>query len=273
MAVLSLTRKARHRAISLIEGVLYLVLAMAVIMGGIVFFQQATLSKEVNQAASMMTSISAQVISSIEISSSIDADSSVDVEDMSTWAIRAGAVPADRIDDVSASVPLIKSPWQGVITFVEAAALKSGVRIPVVAARMNDIPAGACMRLGGKAISGQTKVGNNVFAMVIEENDEVETSGAWTPGTALYTIGPGEETDFNQLSSVCSQDGRDLVVYYEINGIPGTIPSITMAAPSGSVPSGLPVVIPPVSGGPLPPIVIPTCPVNSDGIALCPPGP
>lgn len=39
----------RERGISLIEGILYLVVALAIIIGGIIFFQQAQLANRVSQ--------------------------------------------------------------------------------------------------------------------------------------------------------------------------------------------------------------------------------
>ncbi|MFG6574241.1 TadE/TadG family type IV pilus assembly protein, partial [Sulfitobacter sp. 1A13353] len=48
----------RRRAISLIEGVLYLVIALAVIVGGIVFFQQSQLSNAVTDTARAAVGIS-----------------------------------------------------------------------------------------------------------------------------------------------------------------------------------------------------------------------
>ena len=48
----------RKRAISLIEGVLYLVVALAVIIGGIVFFQQSQPSTNVTATARAAVGIS-----------------------------------------------------------------------------------------------------------------------------------------------------------------------------------------------------------------------
>ena len=57
---LPLLSAARQRGISLIEGVLYLVIALAVIVGGIVFFQQAQLSNQVTDTARAAVGISSQ---------------------------------------------------------------------------------------------------------------------------------------------------------------------------------------------------------------------
>jgi Tfp pilus assembly protein PilV len=57
----TLSMAARKRGISLIEAVLYLVIALAVIVGGIVFFQQAQLSNQVTDTARAGVGISSQV--------------------------------------------------------------------------------------------------------------------------------------------------------------------------------------------------------------------
>ena len=57
----TLSTAARKRGISLIEAVLYLVIALAVIVGGIVFFQQAQLSNQVTDTARAGVGISSQV--------------------------------------------------------------------------------------------------------------------------------------------------------------------------------------------------------------------
>ena len=56
----TLSMAARKRGISLIEAVLYLVIALAVIVGGIVFFQQAQLSNQVTDTARAGVGISSQ---------------------------------------------------------------------------------------------------------------------------------------------------------------------------------------------------------------------
>ena len=57
----SLENSIRKRGISLIEAVLYLVIALSVIVGGIVFFQQAQLSNQITDTARMSTGVSSQV--------------------------------------------------------------------------------------------------------------------------------------------------------------------------------------------------------------------
>lgn len=224
--------RPRARGVSLIEGVLYLVLALAIIVGGIVFFQQANFSRQVNATAGMMTSVSAQVIHSVDGNSQTRADSEFVAADASSWAVRSGSVASDMIDE-SGDAPMIRSPWGGIVTFAEAAAYVGSERVPVIAARLNDIPAGACMRLGHKNEGGDTAVGVDVLAIAVEDNYLETDDASWTSGSVLYQADPGERTDFEQLAVACEEDGRDLVVYYEVNGVPDTMPVIDYMADDG----------------------------------------
>jgi len=86
----------RHRAISLIEGVLYLVVALAIIVGGIVFFQQANFNRQVNSVAGMMTGVSSYLIATTQNVSMTRADSDFTWGDATTYAIKSGAVQLIR---------------------------------------------------------------------------------------------------------------------------------------------------------------------------------
>lgn len=216
----------RKRAISLIEGVLYLVIALAIIVGGTLFFQQASFNRQVNATAGMMTSVSTYVVARTKDSSQTRSDTNFESGDATTWAIKSGAVQADMIDEVNDFLQseAIRLPWGGLVTFYEAATYVQGHRTPIIAARMNDLPTGACMRLGHKNQVGDTMIGGRVFALGVEENDFHEDDLAWTSGDVRYMAWDGEETNMADLADACEGGKRDLVVYYEVSGIPETLP-------------------------------------------------
>ncbi len=234
------TGRLRKRAISLIEGVLYLVIALAVIVGGIVFFQQASFNRQVNSVAAMMTSVSTYVVYRTKQSSMTKSDPDFTVGDATGWAIKSGAVQADMIDEAKdlANTDAIRMPWGGLVTFYEATVTVNGARTPVVAARMNDVPTGACMRLGHKNAVGDTLIGGRVFALGVEENNVQEDDLAWTSGDVLYMATAGQDTNMADLAAACQDAKRDLVVYYEVAGIPDTLPVMDAGASGGGFPSG-----------------------------------
>jgi len=248
-----ISRSARKRAISLIEGVLYLVIALAVIIGGIVFFNQANLSRQVKETSSMMTTVSAYLIDKLKESSETAANPLFESASTPTaFAIKSGAVPSSMIDP---DLQVIRDPWGGVVTFYEAAAEIGTSRVPVLAARLNDIPAGACMRLGHKNAGGDTPVGMNVIAMTVEDNFAIAATDAWVGGEEVYRIEGQNETNFGELASAC-QEGHDLIVYYAVNGTPDVIPAIngtSTPASGGGVRGGgspVPTVTDPNTGPP-----------------------
>jgi len=83
---------ARRRAVSLIEGVLYLVIALAVIVGGIVFFQQSQLSNRVTDTARAAVGISSQ-LRALYANQNVFGDN----VDLTAAAVKSGAVPSNFI--------------------------------------------------------------------------------------------------------------------------------------------------------------------------------
>ena len=83
---------ARQRAISLIEGVLYLVIALAVIVGGIVFFQQSQLSNRVTDTARAAVGISSQ-LRALYQNQNVFGDN----VDLTAAAVKSGAVPSNFV--------------------------------------------------------------------------------------------------------------------------------------------------------------------------------
>jgi F0F1-type ATP synthase assembly protein I len=83
---------ARRRAVSLIEGVLYLVIALAVIIGGIVFFQQSQLSNAVTDTARAAVGISSQIRALYQNQITFG-----DNVDLTAAAVKSGAVPSNFI--------------------------------------------------------------------------------------------------------------------------------------------------------------------------------
>ena len=83
---------ARNRAISLIEGVLYLVIALAVIVGGIVFFQQSQLSNRVTDTARAAVGISSQMRALYQNQNVFG-----DNVDLTAAAVKSGAVPSNFV--------------------------------------------------------------------------------------------------------------------------------------------------------------------------------
>jgi Tfp pilus assembly protein PilV len=85
-------RNSRKRGVSLIEGVLYLVIALAVIVGGIVFFQQAQLSNNVTDTARAGVGISSQTRGLYQNQRNFG------TADITPALVAAGAVPSNFLN-------------------------------------------------------------------------------------------------------------------------------------------------------------------------------
>lgn len=218
----------RKRAISLIEGVLYLVVALAIIVGGIVFFQQANFNRQVNSVAGMMTSVSSYLLAQTKEVSNTSADSEFVTGDATTYAIRSGAIQSDMVDRAQGApdTEVIRMPWGGIVTLQEAAARHNGRRMPVIAMRMNDLPTGACMRLGHKNANGTSMIGGRVFALGVEENNIHDDNLDWVSGDLRYIARAGEDTDMAALAEACKGGERDLIAFYDVSGVPDDLPAV-----------------------------------------------
>lgn len=146
-----LTSSARKRAVSLIEGVLYLVIALAVIVGGIVFFQQAQLSNQVNDTARASISLSNAVRSLYQSQRTFGSG------DITTALINSGSVPANF---VGASGTEIKHPWGGNIYVAAVTAVSPATTNFMLI--YQDIPKEACMRLFPASQGGDAAIGTGI---------------------------------------------------------------------------------------------------------------
>lgn len=227
----------RKRAISLIEAVLYLVIALAIIIGGTVFFQQASFNRQVNATAGMMTSVSSYIVARTRETSETRSDPDFESGDATNWAIKSGAVQIDMIDGIEGSVQSegIRLPWGGLVTFYEAASTSNGNRFPVIAARINDLPPSACMKLGQKNEVGDSMIGGSILALGVEENDYHDDNPNWTTGGILYMAAINEKTDMVALAEACKGGKRDIVAYYQVYGIPDYVAPIGSAGGDSDV--------------------------------------
>lgn len=252
---LSLTHAARKRAVSLIEGVLYLVVALSVIVGGIVFFNQASESSRVKDASALMTSLSQQMIKVVA-----DTNKTAYIDSVSalpfTWCgyedvvTKSGYVPANFIGALEVpgtpetqsvnpftgqtvtqpatpgySIPYITTGWGSGLFVEEVAATENGSRIPALSMRLSDISAAACNRLGVVNEGGEGPLGSSIISVRIEDNGTQDFT-SYSSGTILYQGTPGVATSAADLANACADD-VDLIVDYAVVSKPAstTVPS------------------------------------------------
>lgn len=165
------------RGIGLIEAILYLVVGTAVLVGGMVFFRQASESARVDNAVRSIVSIQSGVRSLYHSNSRFPAEGS----DLASAVILSGSVPGSL---VSADGDLINE-WGG---SVGVFARGGGFIIDY-----GDVPREACVRMAPYTMQGVGVAGYGIAAVSIN-------------GTPADTNGDGQVTPDEALS-VCSGGG------------------------------------------------------------------
>lgn len=160
MKNLSMSLLARKRAVSLIEGVLYLVVALSVIVGGIVFFNQAKLANNLTDAEKVSRLI-------VQSARSLPRDNPVGgLEGIAQWELNdvliAGKYIPEHYLNVAGDAYML--PGTDVEFYITG-----GVRIDM---ELDGIPQEYCMRLLTVNAGGDGPLGSGIAYIDIESADE-----------------------------------------------------------------------------------------------------
>jgi len=188
----NLVLASRRRAISLIEGVLYLVIALAVIVGGIVFFQQSQLSNAVTDTARAAVGISSQARALYQNQTGFG-----DNEDLTLAMIRAGAVPSNFIGNSGNAI---------IHPFGDGGVTITGNGKGFVIA-YSDISQAACLRLASIDEVGVGPMGTGIVGLTIAQGEAVDPT---TPPVMTGTVKA-------EAASASCADGAVMAVYYAQN--------------------------------------------------------
>jgi hypothetical protein len=133
--LVDLSPRRRNRAVTLIEAVLYISIALALIVGGLVFFQQASTAAKTSATVRQLSAVLAEARVLIKGTPVTDVPIYI-----TTYLISAGAVPTDMV----ASATSLSNPFGGTVTFSSWA---SDVDGQVIQIELSNIPQGVCARL------------------------------------------------------------------------------------------------------------------------------
>lgn len=140
---------ARKRGVTLIEAVLFIVIALALMIGGIIFFQQASLSARINDAIRTVVSVQSETRGMYQSSSSFGTASAI-----TPALIAAGAVPAKLANGTT-----LNNEFGGTITVTG-----NGSTFDVA---YTNLPAEACVRLTPFSANGQGIAGVGIEGVAI----------------------------------------------------------------------------------------------------------
>jgi type II secretory pathway pseudopilin PulG len=134
--------RRRNRAVTLIEAVLYIAIALALIVGGLVFFQQASTAAKTNTMVRQFSAILAEARVQIkgvplQIGTTFF---------LNNFLIAAGAVPPDMVTSETDPYAgqLLSNPFGGTTMIVGNTTAANGATIQIVS---SNIPQGVCARL------------------------------------------------------------------------------------------------------------------------------
>jgi hypothetical protein len=134
--------RRRNRAVTLIEAVLYISIALALIVGGLVFFQQASTAAKTSTMARQLSATFAE-IRALRQGAFPTTNTPFNI---TPYLIAAGAVSPDMLAPISLSNPYgLTNPFGGSTNFWYLPSY--GGSAPVMAVEVSNIPKGVCARL------------------------------------------------------------------------------------------------------------------------------
>lgn len=148
---------ARRRGVTLIEAVLYISIALALIVGGLVFFQQASLAQRTNSAVRNISAIASEVRSLHQGSNSF-----ANLDEVAL--IRAGAVPSSMVDGVN-----LINEWGGTVSVRSSIQQTNGATTwranSGFTITYENVPEAACVRLTNADNTGTGRAGSGIRAI------------------------------------------------------------------------------------------------------------
>ena len=175
----------RKRGVTLIEAVLYISIALALIVGGLVFLQQASLAQRTNSAVRNVSAIASETRGLFQQSQNF-------IGLTEGTLINAGAVPSALVD-TSTNPASLKNEWGGLIVVASAPAGGGFAADSGFTVRYNNVPEAACTRLTSTDIGGTGRVGSGIRLIAFGLPGDVLTGGTapvdptTTPLTGLLT--------------------------------------------------------------------------------------
>ena len=174
--------RRRNRAVTLIEAVLYISIALALIVGGLVFFQQASTAAK---TSTLIRQLSATIAEARVVVKGIPLTASP--YDITSYLISAGAVPPDMVTSSTG----LSNPFGG-STVINATANPIPGQSALLSIILFDIPRTVCARLL-TASSGSDYDGTAAGFTTAISSGLIASSVAPNPGIGLsryYAMNP-----------------------------------------------------------------------------------
>ncbi|MCA3440180.1 MAG: hypothetical protein INF50_07565 [Rhodobacter sp.] len=153
----------RRRGITLIEAVLYIAVSLAVIVGGLVFFQQASVLSRINQSVYILGSIVAEA-RAVSVEGNVSAANGLQFENV---LLIRGAVPQSNWDATKPSGQRLRLPFEG--SYASMNVVFGGAAPNQILLTMANIPIPLCGRVGGNP-NGTSVLGNGIQYITLKNS-------------------------------------------------------------------------------------------------------
>jgi hypothetical protein len=183
----------RRRGVTLIEAVLYIAVSLALIVGGLVFFQQASTLTRINASVQVLGSIVAEA-RAVSVEGTVLAASGLHFENV---LYRRGGIPQSSWDATRPSGQRLQRPFRDSYAFVNVSF--GGGLADEILLNMVNIPLSMCVRVGASANGtnllgagiNQTSLKDSPTALVTMFIGSLDAAGMATTCKVADTNGDG----------------------------------------------------------------------------------
>jgi hypothetical protein len=207
----------KRRAVTLIEAVLFIGVALALIVGGLVFYRQASTARLTQQTVALLANIRAEVMSAMRRPGWEDPTMGYYAE---RWLIQMGAIPELYIGEGTGSFgKRIRMPWSASSDPKGAGVHNMRIRTVgdcrYVSIQLEEIPREICTRLAIYSEDGTGIAGNGIMRVGLQYPGPQR----WAPGSSLdcrpgWGVGPGSTAE--EAIWTCERASEPTFTLFEI---------------------------------------------------------
>ena len=188
-----LLRAVRLRGVTLIEAVLYISIALALIVGGLVFYGQASFASDFNSTNRLLSSTVVEArLFARDLPKPIFPPivvTTFGTANFEAFLISSGSIPSAHLDMSQPASKRIRSPFGGSIGFSAAIFAAAVGGTSAVSATISDLPVGACTRLSANSAAGQTSFATGLQSGNSEDNSSPLGNQTVAIGQTVSTAG------------------------------------------------------------------------------------
>jgi hypothetical protein len=169
----NMSRRSGRRGVTLIEAVLYISIALALIVGGLVFYRQASFASNFNSMNRLLTATVAEARVIVrEMPKPVFPTVIIPVPPATfeTILISSGSIPSAHLDMTQPEGGRIRSVFGGSMSFFAAVYVSTSGIPSTVAVTLRDLPVEACTRLSASSAAGQTSFATGLENGTITDN-------------------------------------------------------------------------------------------------------